>query len=371
MRCAYQRFGAWLLMALFVSVFLYAVPARADKAGEAEDAFAAAVAAVHDGDDERAIHILRPFAEAGNVKAMSLLGSLLYEDENVEAQRTAGRWLVQAAKAGDVNAMADFVVLSLEGNLLPIYKVSLRNFLEQASESGHPLAQALLAFYYFAGSSFPDVGLYVEKNLARSEYWARKALGNGQLIAKELLFAIETAPLHLNDLRLGNVWRNVLQLSDGGYASISIIRGEVYMGGGNRLHGVFDPVKAAKWFVHAIYINEGSAKAKALLNKLNLKGKVRDVTVLADPWFLEHAEDKGTRYGNAAGWCVRHVGLELRCLRAAILDHLGCLPPYFPGYFDTYTSSPGYDRCREEQLQKEAPDLFSLRSLKSRSMSNG
>lgn len=355
MRCAYQRFGAWLLMAFFVSVFLCAVPARADEAGEAEEAFAAAVAAVHDGDDERAIDILRPSAEAGDVKAMSLLGVLLLglaKDEQAKAH--AREWILRAAEAGDANAQTRISLEYLGGADLPVSSKRVKTFLLKAARAGDPYAQALLASAYSHWIEINKHGRVFPLNASKSKYWAKRAVENG---VQHPLGALLLHKLSRIDLRIAGrekYRREIEKLADEGHVLPSLLLGHVYFSGRDVEKNVYI---AAKWYKIASYINGQVSMGDAFREEVEAVFYLK--SALADNWFLEHADDASTRYGEAATWCNEHHEGELGCLRNAIYHHESCLPPYFPGYFQNYIPSAGYHRCRNEMLADNSLDFTS------------
>ena len=351
---------------LFALIFGLMAPMGAALANTAEETFAKAVAAVHDGDDEQAITILEPLANAGDPKGMSLLGQLIYgATDDEEGKKKARKWLVRAAEAGDPNAMTVISGQYLSGVEMQVSKKKIKNFLMEAAEQGDPRAQSLLGLSFSTWQKISKNGRIFGRNDSKSKYWSAKALKNEELSAKEILFFHELTKHELRIAGREKYRRKIQALADEGFVLPSLLLGQIYMKG---LDVPKDLYKAAKWFRIASYFNGEDSLDEEARRKLG--GVFEKASNLSNAWFRDLMRDEGTRYGIAAKWCVLHKKSNIVCLRNAVYHHGSCRPPYFPGYFENFVSSLGYDRCRNEMLAEESLDLMSFQLIENRGSIN-
>jgi hypothetical protein len=87
---------------LFIAttIFLYSSVIKADTLEEG-------MAEHYRGNHARALELLHPIAEKGNVKAQGLLGQIYLRGEGVRDYQQALKWCRLAANQGDVNAQAN------------------------------------------------------------------------------------------------------------------------------------------------------------------------------------------------------------------------------------------------------------------------
>lgn len=130
-----------LILALLFAASLAAV------AGPQED-FAAGDAAYRRGDVRGAMASLRKAADAGQVRAQVLLGSIL---DAAEQDEEAARYLGMAADQGDTEGAYLLAALYASGEGVPIDQAKARRLLEDSAGRGHRESVFALAMAYLGG----------------------------------------------------------------------------------------------------------------------------------------------------------------------------------------------------------------------------
>ncbi len=334
-----QYFGMMERIAVLL-VFLSLGVSPVDAATE----FVDAVTAIHSADGKAAQKILEPLAKNGDVRALSLLGTLFLDGVFLEKNVPRAKELLdRAANGGDPHAK--YQVYGLLGSEDEIRGLSLelvKQYLREAANAGHPRAQYSLGVGLLVGEPF-------EKNIREARHWNSRAAKNGEWLVNETNFVFRF-PSYLSGKvpEDSSQFIEILKASaNDGAMTPGFVLGSFYLSG----TGVpRDPRKALKWFAIASYSgHKDSAKyVKELSSLLGPKDK------FSDPWFVNHSRDNNSAYGKAAAWCVDKKSSELKCLRNALAQHDNCLPPFFPGYFDHFLSSAGYSYCREKFLLEDS-----------------
>lgn len=170
-----------IAMMRFVSMFLFCtllagVSARAQDAtpqnfSSLDDQVALGVAAYHAGDYQRAKEILWPLAEAGQPKAMNMIGMLhrgtpvLPNDPIAECD-----WYERAAQAGYASGMHNLGICYERGRGRPHDPKATQQWFTKAAENGD-----IEAMLYLGGQD----GVSGEER----RYWLKKAADQGSRVA--------------------------------------------------------------------------------------------------------------------------------------------------------------------------------------------
>ena len=166
-----------VLRAVVLSALLI-LPATFAAGDEAQDALVAeGVKAYDDGDYQKAKDILLPLAEAGHPKAMNMIGLMHSNGYDYPQDRTiACNWYEQSAMAGYPPAMSNLSICFYWGDGRP-QNISQAIFWdEKAAQLGHKNSQANLA------------AIYVDQDREKYLYWAQKAVANGSIKTKALMW---------------------------------------------------------------------------------------------------------------------------------------------------------------------------------------
>src|SRR2546430_3356943 len=129
----------------------------------------AGYAAFEKGNYEKALEIVRPLAENGDVRAQSLLARMYYRGRAVRQDHVqALEWFRLAADNGDAVAQFNLGVMYSEGQSVPQDNAEAEKWYRLAADQGNPQAQYNLGLWYARGEGgTPDnVRAYMWFNLA-------------------------------------------------------------------------------------------------------------------------------------------------------------------------------------------------------------
>jgi hypothetical protein len=133
----------------------------------------AGYAAFEKGNYEKALEIVRPLAENGDVRAQSLLARMYYRGRAVRQDHVeALKWFRLAADNGDAVAQFNLGVMYSEGQSVPQDNAEAEKWYRLAADQGNPQAQYNLGLWYARGEGgTPDnVRAYMWFNLAAARF---------------------------------------------------------------------------------------------------------------------------------------------------------------------------------------------------------
>jgi TPR repeat protein len=124
---------------------------------QAQAGFADAMAVYQSGDYSKAIELLRPLAENGNVAAQYRLGLMYTEGRGVQRDdKTALMWFKRAAEKGDPDAQYDAGVSYATGTGTAQNDAEAAKWFRRAADQGMAYAQLNLGLLYAAGRGVPQ-----------------------------------------------------------------------------------------------------------------------------------------------------------------------------------------------------------------------
>jgi TPR repeat protein len=133
-------------------------------------------------DWEKPFALLLPLAEAGDVEAMDMVGSLYRDGKGVNSNNQAAiEWFTKAADAGLASAQYNLGMVYYRWRLNGKYHYGKsRDLLAAAAEQDHALAQWQLGEMYFYGTK-------IGKDMAQSIAWTKRSAESGLLKAQVTL----------------------------------------------------------------------------------------------------------------------------------------------------------------------------------------
>lgn len=135
-------------------------------------------AAIEKGDGNSAIKELLPLAEAGDVKAMYLLGNIYYAGLGFPSDAAKAReFYQQAARKGHIASITNLGMMLRDGVGGPKSTVEAIRFLKTSSNAGDPVAMGGLAEIYL-------YGLGTSKDEPQAVEWLTKAADLGEPVAQ-------------------------------------------------------------------------------------------------------------------------------------------------------------------------------------------
>lgn len=129
-------------------------------------AFAAAAA----GDGEKAVQLLRPLAEAGDVRAQLTLGQIFWNGKiTTRDNAEAAHWFQKAADLGSPRAQSVMGIFHLTGDGVPADDAKAAEWLDKAATGGDYISQYTLGQMYIEGRGvrIDPVKAYICLTLAR------------------------------------------------------------------------------------------------------------------------------------------------------------------------------------------------------------
>jgi uncharacterized protein len=176
---ALMPFGAVLLIALGLGFGAYSEAIKQSAidwvlgfASPVADANAA-YAAYDEGDHAAALRLARPFAEQGDVRAQSLLGSIYYIGRGVvRDDAEAVKWFRRAADQGDAEAQFRVALMYSEGRGVPQNHAEAAEWFRLAAAARHPEALYNLGVLYATGDGVTrdNIRAYMWFNLAVAHF---------------------------------------------------------------------------------------------------------------------------------------------------------------------------------------------------------
>ncbi len=154
--------------------------------------FAAGMTAHLDKRYAESRRIFGSLAEAGNVRAQFMMGTIFEQGLGVDKDlRAAARWYRMAADGGNASAQYNLGVFYQFGKGVEKDSAIAAGLLRQAAEQGHGRAQNNLSTFYFTGVGVPRDSVEAWKWLTlsadRLKGQARElVLGNRRVIEEEL-----------------------------------------------------------------------------------------------------------------------------------------------------------------------------------------
>lgn len=314
----------------------------------------AALAFFENGDTDATIERLEPLAEAGDVDAQYILGSIHARGFGVAEDRCrALPWFQRAAAQDDSRAIAWLGFYHQLGDCMPKdYDEAARHF-KQAAELGQAGAYVSLAILHSDKSErLYDPILTIK--------WAKKEWDVNPE-AKEGLHVI-IAALILGSSYKGGKWVSVnlekaeFYLSfaaNQGYDNAQYLLGRIYDSNGSSID---QHTEGYEWIFVAAYQGNEYAIARQhffygkvpgwIITKLRRAARDRLFEIAARP---------RSQIGKAAQWCQSHKSGSFECLRFAFSDHLDCDPDITAAYLEQrYVNSAAYNHCRSRAFDARA-----------------
>lgn len=160
----------------------------------------------------RALRLLRPLADEGDVLAQSTLGLMYYHGRGVEADDAeAVKWFRLAADKGDARAQFNLAVAYAEGHGVPQDFVAAAKLYRRAAGQNHAQAQYNLGLLYARGEgvSQDNVSAHMWFNLAAASFPASD-ISNRSLAGRNRdVLARKMTPEQIAEAqRLAREWRS-------------------------------------------------------------------------------------------------------------------------------------------------------------------
>lgn len=341
----------FVLLLILSLLFAVTISAQAQQrilnstAAHTTNDFAQAVTVFQGGDYEAARGLLEQLVDAGDTRAQSLLGWMLYDGIFVQADVERSIRLVQAAaNRGDAHANLVLAIAYENGEGVRQNDKMAMVYLQIAARRQDPDAQMLLGTYYMSGT-------IVDRDPKRAMKWLAQAGRNGSVeaegfIAARMIWSDET---RVND----ELAALLMEREYDGTQAIMAFLGVI------NEHGLGvdrDLIEAIKWYTLATYgvgdlENPEVDFADRPFADAGFKAEAERRALL---WLIDAAQKPETHFGKAARWCLDFKQGEIDCLKTAIAGHQECKAPYFPRLFADYFYSEAYKYCRRyysEQTQ--------------------
>jgi uncharacterized protein len=134
----------------------------------------AANAAFHKGDFATALKLARPLAEAGDARALSILGLLHYYGGRgvMPDYQEAAKWFRRAADQGDVAAPLYLGIMFAGGQGVPQDHAEAAKWFRRAADQGDAAAPLYLGIMFAGGQGVPQ-------DHAEAAKWFRRAADHG------------------------------------------------------------------------------------------------------------------------------------------------------------------------------------------------
>lgn len=140
-----------------------------------------ALAAYDAGDYEKALKLLKPFAEEGDPKAQMLLGSLYDNGDGISYDHAqAATWYKKAATQGHLQAQTLLGEMYLKGRGVEQNEEEGARWMIKAAQQGSMEAQSQTAELYFKG-------IGVTQSFKEAAKWYRKAAERGNVDAQSMM----------------------------------------------------------------------------------------------------------------------------------------------------------------------------------------
>lgn len=314
----------------------------------------AALAFFESGDTEAAIERLEPLAEAGDVDAQYILGSIHARGIGVAEDRCrALPWFQRAAAQDDSRAIAWLGVYHQLGDCMPKDYDEAARYFKQAAELGQAGAYVSLALLH----SDKSEGLYdpiLTIKWAKKEWDVNKETNKGyHVIVAALILGSSYKVGKGVSVNLEKAAFYSSFAANQGLHYAQFLLGKIY-----EIHR--DPARrytqGYEWIFLAAY--QGNEDAIALLH--HFYGKVPEwmITNLrraARDRLFEIAARPRSQIGKAAQWCQSHKSGSFECLRFAFSDHIDCDPYITATYLEQrYVKSAAYKHCRSRAFDARA-----------------